>query len=429
MAKVQGPLSGFRDLLSAQMIAREKVLDIITSTYELYGFMPIKTPAIELFETLNGKYGDEAKTLIYDFEDRGKRHLALRYDHTVPLARLMAMQGQSLPSPYKRYVIGDVWRGESPQAGRYREFTQIDADIVGTYSFLSDAEIIAMMDDVFSALKLEVEIRVNDRRILNGLANSAGVTKETDFHKFVTVIDKVGKVGASQVTKEIEQLFGSKAKKVVSDFLSNEQTFDSVLKLLNNEKTSIGLENLENIMNVLKPLKLKNVIFDPTIARGLNYYTSTIFETLIVGNEGLGSVCAGGRYDDLIRQLGGPDSPVVGTSIGLDRLMEGLSSLNSEETKHTKTVIYISNLDSVYDADRLAIAHELRKANIPTELIYSEAKLGKQLESIDKMGVNLVIIYGKAEHQKGIVLVKDLANSTQQEVAIDDLVAFVNNLI
>ncbi len=429
MAKAQGPLSGFRDLLSAQMIAREKVLDTITSTYELYGFMPIKTPAIELFETLNGKYGDEAKTLIYDFEDRGKRHLALRYDHTVPLARLMAMQGQSLPSPYKRYIIGDVWRGESPQAGRYREFTQIDADIVGTYSYLSDAEVIAMMDDVFRALKLEVEIRVNDRRILDGLTSCAGITKETDFYKFITIIDKVSKVGSRQVTKEIEQLFGSKAKKVVSDFLSNEQTFNSVLKLLDNEKTSEGLESLENIMNVLKPLKLKNIVFDPTIARGLNYYTSTIYETLIVGNEGLGSICSGGRYDNLIKQLGGPDSPAVGTSIGLDRLMEGLSSLNIGETKHTKTAIYISNLDSTYDADRLAIAHKLRKADIPTELIYSETRLGKQLESIDKMGVNLVIIYGKAEHQKGIVLVKDLANSTQQEVAIDDLVAYVNNLI
>ncbi len=429
MAKAQGPLSGFRDLLSAQMIAREKVLNIITSTYELYGFMPIKTPAIELFETLNGKYGDEASTLMYDFVDRGSRHLALRYDHTVPLARLMAMQGQSLPSPYKRYVIGDVWRGESPQAGRYREFTQIDADIVGTNSYLADAEILAMMHDVFRALNLEVKIRVSDRRILDGLANSAGVTKEADFNKFVTVIDKVSKVGPDKVNKEIEQLFGSKAKKVVSELLSKEQTFDSVLSLLDNEKTREGLENLENIISTLKPLKLKDIIFDPTIARGLNYYTSTIYEALIVKNEALGSICSGGRYDNLIKQLGGPDSPAVGTSIGLDRLMDGLSQLDGGKTKHTKTVIYISNLDSTYNSDRLAIAHRLRKADIPAELVYSEAKLGKQLESIDKMGVNLVVIYGKAEHQKGIVLVKDLANSTQQEVAIDDLVTFVNNLI
>ncbi len=427
MAKDQGPLSGFRDMLSDQTLARQQVLDVIKHVYELYGFMPIKTPAIERFETLNGKYGEEATTLMYEFEDRGGRHLALRYDHTVPLARLMATYGQSLPNPYKRYVVGDVWRGESPQAGRYREFTQIDADIVGSDSYLADVEILVMMHDVFKALKLNVTIEVNDRRILDGLAELCGITDQHQFIKLIGVIDKVSKIGPDAVLQEIEADFGPEAKAHVAKILATDMSFDDALAIVNNSKAKDGISNLKSIFAAFEPLSLLDIKFKPAIARGLNYYTSTIFETIINEQPGIGSVCSGGRYDKLIGQLGGPNSPAIGTSIGLDRLMDVISLLSKVDLPDTKTQVYIANLDDKLNSERLKIAQILRAASIPTELYFKEAKLGKQLESISKLGVAKVIIYGQQELDKNVVVVRDLKNSSQAEVPVSELTRYFSN--
>ncbi len=427
MAKDQGPLSGFRDMLSDQTLARQQVLDVIKHVYELYGFMPIKTPAIERFETLNGKYGEEATTLMYEFEDRGGRHLALRYDHTVPLARLMATYGQSLPNPYKRYVVGDVWRGESPQAGRYREFTQIDADIVGSDSYLADVEILVMMHDVFKALKLNVTIEVNDRRILDGLAELCGITDQHQFIKLIGVIDKVSKIGPDAVLQEIGADFGPEAKAHVAKILATDMSFDDALAIVNNSKAKDGISNLKSIFAAFEPLSLLDIKFKPAIARGLNYYTSTIFETIINEQPGIGSVCSGGRYDKLIGQLGGPNSPAIGTSIGLDRLMDVISLLSKVDLPDTKTQVYIANLDDKLNSERLKIAQILRAASIPTELYFKEAKLGKQLESISKLGVAKVIIYGQQELDKNVVVVRDLKNSSQAEVPVSELTRYFSN--
>jgi len=418
MANNQGPLSGFRDLLSPQMFARQKVIDIIISEYERYGFMPVKTPALEKYETLSGKYGDEATTLMYDFKDRGERHLALRYDHSVPLARLMASMGSSLPLPYKRYAIGDVWRGESPQAGRYREFTQLDADIVGSDSYLADTEILLMMADIFDGLKTKATIYVNDRRILDGLAENSGINEPGQFYKFIGTIDKVAKIGKDQVLTEVDKNFGPGARENLVALFDHELSLDEVAEILKNPKVTSGVANLKAIFDTLKPLGIKNIKFDPTIARGLNYYTSTIFETLIDERPELGSVCSGGRYDKLIGQLGGPDLPAVGTAIGLDRLMD---ALDDNDIILTKTIAVITNLEQSLDAERLALAHKLRESGLAVELYYAPVKLGKQLGSIDKLGVPLAIIYGHDEHKKGVVLVKDLKNSTQREISLDDL--------
>ena len=427
MAKDNGPMSGFRDLLSSQMLARQKVLDSVARVYELYGFMPIKTPAIERYETLNGKYGSEATALIYDFKDHGDRHIALRYDHTVPLSRLMAGSSKSLPSPYKRYVIGDVWRGESPQAGRYREFTQIDADIVGSDSYLSDTEILLMTNDVFKALKTEVSIFVNDRRLLDGLAEECGVKGKSGFYKFIGVIDKVDKIGDQAVLKEIAYNYGAEAKDKVSKLfnIKGDRSFDEVLNLVDNPKAREAVESLKKIFETIKELGYTDIQFKPTISRGLNYYTSTIFEAVINKVPEIGSVCAGGRYDELIGQLRGPDLPAVGTSIGLDRLMEGLSRLSDDDIPKTKTKVYITNLDMSLNSERLSIASKLRDNSIPTEVYYSDAKLGKQFESISKLGVNTVLIYGQDEHNKGVVVIKDLKTSDQREIKLSDLVTEV----
>lgn len=428
MAKDKGPLSGFRDMLSAQTLARQKVLDVVTGIYEVYGFMPNKTPAIERFETLNGKYGDEASTLIYEFYDRGNRHLALRYDHTVPLARLMASYSQTLPVPYKRYVVGDVWRGERPQAGRYREFTQIDADIVGSDSYLADCEILVMTADIFKALDLNVLIEVNDRRLLDGLAQASGINDQAKFLRFIGVIDKVSKIGVDKVLQELYKDFGKQARDNVATLLNGDNlSFDDVLKIINNHQASSAVDNLKLIFESLSQLGLHNIKFNPSIARGLDYYTSTIFETFLKDAPTLGSVCSAGRYDKLIGQIGGPDSPAIGVSIGLDRLMDGINAIHKPDLKATKTKVYLANIDQSLNSYRLKLAQLLRQANIPTEIYYGQDKLGKQLTAIAKLGVDKVLIYGRQEADKKIVLVRDLNNSSQDEVAIDQLVEYIKS--
>jgi histidyl-tRNA synthetase len=426
MAKDQGPMSGFRDLLPHQMLPRDEVLDAIMKVYETYGFTPLKTPALERYETMDGKYGEEGQKLTYDFEDNGGRHVAMRYDHTVPLARVVAQYGTTLPSPYKRYAIGDVWRGESPQAGRYREFMQFDADIVGTASYLADTEILAMMSDSMSAIVVKATIRVNDRRILDGLVLSCGISDQKQFLRFVGLIDKVEKIGKEAVIKEVEQSFGKSAGDTVNLFLSidgeSDEKLGKVLDLIKLEPADEGVNNLRQILNTLSFAGYSTeIIFDQTIARGLNYYTSTVYETTLNDLPQIGSVCSGGRFDHLIEQLGGPDTPAVGTSIGVDRLIEGMRQLGLLKEIRTRTKAYITNLDAEMDKQRFALAQRLRKAGVPTEIQYDNRKLGKQIAAIDKLGVSEAIMYGPKEESSGTVLIKNLETGEQREVSQEDL--------
>jgi histidyl-tRNA synthetase len=424
MAIEQGPMSGFRDMLPGQMLPREDVLSTIKSVYELYGFTPLKTPALERYETMNGKYGDEGNKLMYQFHDNGNRHVALRYDHTVPLARVVAQHGSNLPSPYKRYVVGDVWRGESPQAGRYREFTQFDADIVGAASYLADTEVIAMISDSMAAIGVSATIRLNDRRLLDGLAVACGIEGQSGFIQLVTIIDKVDKIGRDSVLDEIQELFGDIARSTVDTYLSlagnDHEKLDKITELLTADSAQEGVDNLRRILDALESAGYTaGIVFDQTIARGLNYYTSTVYETSLNDLPAIGSVCSGGRYDRLIESMGGPDLPAVGISIGVDRLMEGMRQLGLLKQKHTRTRAYITNLDAAMDNQRFALAQQLRKQGVPTEIFYDDRKLGKQIAAVEKLGVEEVVIYGQKEADKGIVLIKNLLSGEQREVPIN----------
>lgn len=422
MSKQQGPMSGFRDLLAEQMLPRDDVLDTIKDVYERYGFVPLKTPALEKLDTLTGKYGAEGDKLMYRFHDNGGREVAMRYDHTVPLARVVAQYGLELPRPYKRFALGDVWRGESPQAGRYREFAQFDADIVGSPSYLADSEIIAMMSDTMGAIGVNAIIRVNDRRLLDGLAQACGISDKKGFLGLIGSIDKVDKIGKEAVVGEVREGHGSDAAKIVDDFLSVEGTtkekLERISQLVQNEKSHDGVESLTAILGTLafSGYNEESVVFDQTIARGLSYYTGTIYETTLSELPGIGSVCSGGRYDKLIEQLGGPDTPAVGTSIGVDRLMEAMRQLGVLKSVKTRTQVYITKVDSSVDKERFAIVQGLRKAGIPAEIVYEDAKLGKQIKVIDRLGVGYVIVIGSAEVDKGIVLLKNLESGEQIEV-------------
>ncbi|MCA9309191.1 histidine--tRNA ligase [Candidatus Saccharibacteria bacterium] len=434
MAKQAGPMSGFRDMLADQMIPRQEALDTVRSVYESYGFVPLKTPALERLQTLTGKYGEEGEGLIYKFQDNGGRDVAMRYDQTVPLARVVAQHASDLPSPYKRYALGEVWRGERPGAGRYREFTQFDADTVGTLSYLADAEIIAMMQDSMSALGLATRIRVNDRRLLDGLATACAVEGEAGFKSLVGSIDKIDKIGRTAVLDEIRLEFGDDAAQTADKYLDcvNEpgRELESVLGTLKSEVAREGVENLQRILGALARAgySKEQIVFDPTIARGLDYYTSTIYETMLTDLPEIGSVCSGGRYDNLIEQMGGPATPAVGTSIGVDRLIEGMRQLGQLKEVKTNTHVVIAALDVELDEDRFEIVQSLRAAGISADLVFESAKLGKQFKKIEQLGVNTVLLFGAQERDKGVVIVKDLTSGEQTEVPLEKLTTFIKGV-
>ena len=435
MTANQGPLSGFRDMLASQMIPRHQMLNTIKGVYESYGFAPLKTPALERYATLSGKYGEEGDKLMYKFEDQGGREVALRYDLTVPLARVVAQYGSQLPNPYKRYAVGEVWRGERAQAGRYREFTQFDADTVGSKSPLADAEMIAMMADSMKALGGDALIRVNNRRILDALAEKAGLTDEKDVRTFMSSIDKVEKIGLGKALAEILKNFGQKATTIASEYLavqgSTEQKLQSLARIFgDSEAVAEGVENLSEVFKILAAAGYseEQLVFDQAIARGLDYYTGIIYETNLKGAESLGSVCSGGRYDNLVKALGGPDTPAVGTSVGVDRLFDGLQQIGQLKTARTNTQVLIANFDSADSSEYMRLATELRAAGIATEIYCDPAKLGKQIGFADKLGIPYVILLGSEERTKAVATIRSLDSGKQVEVPLAELAATLRKM-
>jgi len=435
MAVNQGPLSGFRDMLAPQAIPRQQMLDVIKVVYENYGFTPLKTPALERYSTLSGKYGEEGDKLMYRFEDQGGREVALRYDLTVPLARVIAQYGSQIPLPYKRYAVGEVWRGERAQAGRFREFTQFDADTIGSKSPLADAEIVAVMSDSMAALGARSVIRVNNRRILDALAGKAGITDEKAVRAFMSSIDKVEKIGLGKALAEILKNFSQKATTLASGYLevqgSSNDKLQSLVRLMgDSEAIAEGVENLSEVFKTLAAAGYseEQVVFDQAIARGLDYYTGIIYETTLVGAESLGSVCGGGRYDNLVKALGGPDLPAVGTSIGVDRLFDGLQQLGKLQSVKTSTRVLIANFDSADSGEYLRIAAELRAAGIAAEIYYDPAKLGKQISFADKMAIPFVVLAGSTEKAKGLVAVRNMESGEQTLIPIAKLVATLQKM-
>ncbi len=422
----QGPLSGFRDLLAEEMIPLQAMLDTIRRVYESYGFLPLKTPALERYETLAGKYGEEGEKLMYKFEDHGGRKVALRYDLTVPLARVVTQYGSQLPMPYKRYAVGEVWRGERPQAGRYREFLQFDADVVGSASPLADAEMVAMSFDAIAALGAEATVRVNHRLILDALAKKAGVSGK-DARRFIAAIDKLDKIGAEQVAADIKQNFSDQAAELAGQYLAvdgePQQRLAKVAELLG-PAAKPGIDSLSVVFETLEAMgySADKAVFDHTIARGLDYYTGIVYETVLKDAPEIGSVAAGGRYDNLIKALGGPDLPAVGTSVGVDRLFEGLKQLKAHKPAKTHARVLIVNFKMADGPKYAKVAAELRTAGVPTEVYYNETDLGKQVGYADKMGIPYVLLMGPDELAKDSALIKDLKSGDQKGVALDEIV-------
>jgi len=387
-------LKGFRDFLPLAARKRQYVLDTLKKVYESYGFEPLETPTLEYEEILMGKYGDEGDSLMYKFKDNGDRNVAMRYDQTVPLSRVVAQYQNDLAIPFKRYQIQPVFRAENTQKGRYREFLQVDADIVGSYSPIADAEIVALVAKALDALGFkQYKILVNDRALLSKYS------KQT-----LIAIDKLKKIGREGVLKELVEKGEEKDWKAV----------DNTLTEIENQKPN---EKLTEIFEVLKNqgVNMDNVKFESTLARGLNYYTGIIFEVEVEGFSA-GSVAGGGRYDNLIGMFAGREIPAVGFAFGFDRLLEAMETLNLFPTDLNSRNVIVTFASSDLQKQALDIANKLREKNINAEIYLDDSPLEKQLKYANKKQLTYVLIVNSDK-----LNLKNMKTGEQKEVTLENL--------
>ena len=431
---------GLRDLLPDQMLARQWMIDTIRGVYELYGFVPLSTPAIEYLDVLRGSQaGQEAQQSIFTVQNPEEEALGLRFDLTVPLARVIA-QHRELPRPFRRYQVAPVWRADKPDKGRFREFTQFDLDSVGVESEVADTEIMAGMCDTLRALKVgPFRVRFSSRGILNSLLAFAGIPKERAVDVF-RVLDKLDKVGMKKVRLELTEGYvdasGDPIRGVglenaqvdkIEQFLQVPAT-DRRATLAQLGETFGGVEGaaeelakIERISNHLYNLGYADdeVSLDVSIARGLAYYTGPVFEANLLDAPQFGSVFAGGRYDELVMRFLGERIPAVGASIGVDRLLAALVHLDRVGKQKSTAKVLITRMDASLEADYVAMAWELRRAGIPAELYLGTQKgPGKQLKYADAWGVPLAVLYGSNEKERGVVTLKDMEVGRQKAEAL-----------
>jgi histidyl-tRNA synthetase len=426
-------LSGFRDYLPEAMIPRERLIDVARRVYRSYGFSPIDTPALEYLEILTGKGSDETDRQLYKFQDAGDRWVGLRFDLTVPLARFAAEHFNTLGMPWKRYHIASVWRGESPQAGRYREFMQCDFDTLGTLSPAADVETVLVINDLFTALGFDgFTVRLNNRLVLNGLLEKLDLAEKAV--PVLRAIDKLAKIGREKVAEEMAAKAGATAEqadavlKLAAMEGSNAEVLRQVGELVRGSaKGEEGVEKLAGLLSAADAAGVpeRRLKLDVSIARGLDYYTGTIYETFLDALPGIGSVCSGGRYDNLAGTFTNQSLPGVGASLGLDRLLAAMQQLELIEKVSTPAPVFVVYFVESRLHDYLRLAARVRAAGIGCELYPEAKKIGKQLQYADKRGFRLALIAGDDELSAGNVQVKDLKTGESRTVSLagDDLVA------
>ena len=436
-------LSGFRDYLPSVMLAREEVLRRARDVYRSYGFTPIDTPACESLDVLLGKGGDESDKLVYRvLSARGdKAEMGLRFDLTVPFARFSAQYINELGTPFKRYAMGPVWRGERPGQGRYREFWQCDFDTIGTTSNAADAETALVINDLFTAIGFDkFEIRINNRLVLNGLLELQGLADKAV--PLLRSLDKLPKIGREKVAEEMAKEAGVTAAQADAVLALAETTgtnaevldkLDAFFAPSPNERASEGIRRLRELLAVANTAGIPDgrIKIDLSICRGLDYYTGTIYETFLTDLPGIGSVCSGGRYDNLASKYTKQVLPGVGASLGLDRLIAAM-----EELKHplltgqsTPAQVLVVNFDPARLGDYQRIARSLRAAGVNVEVYPDAKKVGQQLAYAEKRGFKLAVIAGDREFAAGVWNVKNLAKREEAAVPEAELVSRVREFL
>ena len=452
---------GTRDFAADTLRKRRYIIDTIKNIFELYGFEPLETPSIENLETLMGKYGEEGDKLIFKILNNGldnpaKRenallnfeHVlsgknnkqiterALRYDLTIPFARYMAMNSGKLTIPFKRYQVQPVWRADRPQKGRYREFMQCDADIAGSYSLISDVELAELYIDVFKKLKIPAELKINNRKILFALAEITDSVER--INELTIAIDKLDKIGINKVKEELSSSgFSEKNISLIEKYINingtNSEKVEQVKSLVGkSESGKKGIEELQFILDYLDTSLSEDskatFKIDFTLARGLNYYTGTIYEVK-ANNVKIGSIGGGGRYDNLTGLFGVPDMPGVGISFGLDRIYDVMEELNIfPENIYQPTEVLFFNLGEKESKHSYQLMQQLRHNNIRCELFYENSKMDKQFKYATKKNIGYVVIIGSKEIKEESCVVKNLEKGEQETIAQDALLKYFTTL-
>jgi len=411
-------LKGFRDYLPEVMAPREQMLNTVATVFRSFGFAPLATPALEYAEVILGKYGAEGDKLLYRFRDNGDRDVALRYDLTVPLARVMG-QHKHLLKPFRRYQIAPVWRAEKPGKGRFREFSQCDVDIVGSSSLLADFECMQVGVAVLKSLGVtKFVMRINDRRVLDGLMARLGVTTTDLKHEILRSIDKLPKVGWDGVRDELATKieFNASQLAAIRKFLNGDISAldDSVVDM---EVAGPGIESLNTLLSWADELGIRSYFeVDLSIARGLDYYTSTIYETFLTELPEFGSVMSGGRYDGLLSLFSKDDMPAVGISLGVDRLLAGLQELGVLPESEAAPQVFVTVFDNSMEAYSIRVASVLRSYGLRVQLhLQPGQKLGKQFKAAARSGANAVVIAGPDEMASDCISLKRLSTGEQHD--------------
>jgi histidyl-tRNA synthetase len=416
---------GMRDFLPGEMLKREYVFGVVREVFHLYGFEPLQTPVLELHETLMGKYGEEAEKLIFNAQHPGgKEELALRYDLTVPLARVVAQYQNEINLPFKRYQLSPVWRAERPQRGRYREFYQCDADIVGIKEMSADAEVLGVITTALRRLGFQqFSVKINNRKLLAAMGQYSGV-QDSQLADLYRSVDKFDKIGAEGVEKElVERGVDSQVVARMMGLLQARKPGLESLDYLQDEMGDLpaaqeGLRELRELAGYIEDAGIPPQFyeFDFTMVRGLGYYTGPIFETVIT-EPNLGSVTGGGRYDDLVGLFRGESLPTTGTSLGIERIIDLMDILNLYPANIVGTVVevLVAVFDETTRQESTKLAAELREAGVRTELYLQDKNLGKQFSYADKKGIPLVAVVGPEELAAGVVKLKRLKDG--QEVS------------
>ncbi|MCI0651415.1 MAG: histidine--tRNA ligase [Planctomycetes bacterium] len=424
-------LRGFRDYLPAEMLAKNRMLDRVAATFESFGYPPLATPALEYTEILLGKYGEEEDKLLYRFKDNGERDVCMRYDLTVPLARVLAEHGDVL-MPFRRYQIAPVWRAEKPARGRYREFLQCDADLVGVNDPAADAEMLLLGAAVLRSLGIEgFQMRVNHRGILKGLTKWLGLSAQEPEAAFLRLLDKLPKIGEGAFMDEAERehrLSGAKLdglRRYVAQGRSTAECLAAMGEIAEEDAGAAeGVARLRRVLDLAAAGGAGGAIaLDSSIARGLGYYTGIIYETFLDDRPDFGSVMSGGRYDDLVGIFANRSLPAVGISLGVDRLFAALEELRPAAKQGTPARVLVALFDEAGVGAALAFAGQLRAAGIAAVVYPEPAKLKKQLKYASEIGVAYAAILGSDEIAAGEVTLKAMASGIQERLAVGQAIA------
>ncbi|MDD5178061.1 MAG: histidine--tRNA ligase [Candidatus Nanoarchaeia archaeon] len=418
---------GTRDIMPEEQILRQKIMSILRKNFELYGYSPLETPILERYETLAAKFGagqeSDALKETFKLKDQGDRDLGLRFDLTVPLARFIALNPQ-VRFPFKRYQIGRVFRDGPIKLGRYREFWQCDIDVIGTKNLVYDAELLKIVDEIFSELNFEIEIQLNSRNLLKDLLGYFGIKNDQD--SVIITLDKIEKLPEQEVENELKEKGIKKAKELIV-LLRKEKDNKKTLAKIKKYAKPETLNEINTVLDYLTKFKVGSVVLNPGLARGLSYYTGPVFEVFLKNSEIKSSVCGGGRYDNMIGNFmeSEQEIPATGISFGMDVILDAIKSRGDSEIK-TPVTVYLIPIKNMNEC--IPILQKLRDNNINSEMDYNEKNISKNLDYANKLSIPYVLICGPRELEENKLKLKNMISGEEKLLSLNEIIKLLKNI-